>query len=185
VFTRSATRVWPNEPEVRERLLVERRDLVDESVAEATGEVTRFEQANGPFREYRRTVTIRDDEIVEATSYRLRIPWFGWLFALPVWAHLARRGTDVARPARSKPPWWAPPDRIDERQALVLGLLAAASMSSAFTNTLFTQTAQFAADDFGVGDVGFSIAGAVVRAGIVVAVPFAVLADLKVTRRKS
>ena len=177
VFTRSATRVWPNEAAAHERLLAERRDLVRERTGTAGGGSTSFEQAEGPFRSYRRTVTVCDDHIVETTSYRLRIPWFGWLFAIPVWAYLARRGGALARHASTKPPWWAPPDRIDERQALVLGLLAAASMSSAFTNTLFTQTAQFAADDFGVGDVGFSVAGAVVRAGIIVAVPFAVLAD--------
>ena len=183
MFTRSATRVWPNEPAIQERLLSERSDLVKERAADITDGVATFAQVDGPFREYRRTVSVDDHEIVETTSYRLRIPWFGWLFALPVWAHLARRGAALARPARSTPPWWAPPDRIDERQALVLGLLAAASMSSAFTNTLFTQTAQFAADDFGVGDVGFSIAGAIVRAGIIVAVPFAVLAD-RVGRQK-
>mgnify|MGYP003137222123 CR=1 FL=1 len=183
MFTRSATRVWPNETATHERLLAERRDLVHERAGVTTETSVTFEQAEGPFRAYERTVTVADDRIVETTSYRLRIPWFGWLFAIPVWAHLARRGGTLAHAARSAPPWWAPPDRIDERQALVLGLLAAASMSSAFTNTLFTQTAQFAADDFGIGDVGFSVAGAVVRAGIIVAVPFAVLAD-RVGRQK-
>ena len=64
-------------------------------------------------------------------------------------------------------PWWAPPDRLDPRTLTVLGLLAAASMSSAFVNTLFTQTVKFAADDFGVGDSGIGVAGGVVRAGII------------------
>ena len=183
MFTRSATRVGPNEAATHERLLTERRDLVHERIGAASGATASFEQADGPFRTYQRTVTVHADRIVETTSYRLRIPWFGWLFAIPVWAHLARRGQDLTHHARTKPPWWAPPDRIDERQALVLGLLAAASMSSAFTNTLFTQTAQFAADDFGIGDIGFSVAGAVVRGGIIIAVPFAVLAD-RVGRQK-
>ena len=56
-------------------------------------------------------------------------------------ARLPRRGG--RRPTGSTP-----------RNVLVLGLLAAASMSSAFINTLFTQTVKFAADDFGVGDSG-------------------------------
>jgi MFS family permease len=177
VFTRTATRVWPNDPEIRERLLRERHDLVSERAdPDSTGDAS-FAQLDGPFHSYRRTVTLESDRVTERTDYRLRIPWFGWLFALPVWAHLARRGSDLRQPGATKPPWWAPPDRIDERQALVLGLLAAASMSSAFTNTLFTQTAQFAADDFGIGDFGFSVAGAIVRGGIIVALPFAVLAD--------
>ena len=183
MFTRSATRVWPNDGATHERLLAERHDLVRERAEPASDGSASFVQAEGPFRSYGRTVTVQDDRIVESTTYRLRIPWFGWLFALPVWAHLARRGRGVAHDARMRPPWWAPPDRIDERQALVLGLLAAASMSSAFTNTLFTQTAQFAADDFGIGDVGFSVAGAIVRGGIIIAVPFAVLAD-RVGRQK-
>lgn len=177
VFTRSATRVWPDDPRVRDRLFAERRDLVHERPTATTIDHATFEQADGPFHSYERSVTADGDEIVERTRYQLRIPWFGWLFALPVWAHLARRGTDPDHPVRTKPPWWAPPDRIDERQALVLGLLAAASMSSAFTNTLFTQTAEFAAEDFGIDDFGFSVGGAVVRAGIILALPFAVMAD--------
>ena len=74
-------------------------------------------------------------------------------------------------------PAWAPPDRLTPRQLSVLGLLAASSMASAFINTLFTQTVEFAADDFGVGDSGIGIAGAVVRAGIVLVLPVAILAD--------
>ncbi len=190
VLNRTVTRVWPDEPETRHRLLTTRNDLVAERAAVGTSfdadrcdVVTRavdasFEQASGPFESYARTVTSTADGLVERTDFRLRIPWFGWLFALPVWAHLGRRSRFVsASGPDTKPPWWAPPDRIDQRQALVLGLLAAASMSSAFTNTLFTQTAQFAAEDFGIGNFGFSVAGAVVRAGIVIALPFTMMAD--------
>jgi MFS family permease len=177
VFTRSATRVWPDEPAIRERLCAERRDLVSERALPRGSDEATFEQRDGPFTSYERTLTRDGDHLVEHTRYRLRIPWFGWLFAIPVWASLGRRGSQLDHAARTTPPWWAPPDRIDPRQALVLGLLAAASMSSAFTNTLFTQTAEFAAEDFGIDDLGFSIGGAIVRAGIIVALPFAVLAD--------
>ena len=95
--------------------------------------------------------------LVETTRYRISIPWFNWLFALPIRALVGRRwhqphhhGVPHANP------WWAPPDRLTERQIRVLGLLAAASMSSAFINTLFTQTVKFAADDFGVDNSGVS-----------------------------
>ena len=81
------------------------------------------------------------------------------------------------RPPAHRTPAWAPPDRLTPRQLSVLGLLAASSMASAFINTLFTQTVEFAADDFGVGDSGIGIAGAVVRAGIVLVLPVAILAD--------
>ena len=118
--------------------------------------------------EPRRTIT-------ETTTYRLTIPWFGWLFKLPVGQVIRRRISHRG--------FWSPPDRLDTTQVLVIGLLAAASMSAAFVNTLFTQTAEFAADDFGVGDAGVGYAGAIVRAGIIFALPAAVLAD-RIGRRR-
>lgn len=177
---RTVRRTWPDDEDHRRIVLAARDDLVRETpVGTPTATVVRFGQLHGPFDAYARTVTRRGGRLHESTTYRLTIPWFAWLFALPVRWAIARAG----KVHRTRPPWWAPPDQIDHRQGLVLGLLAAASMSSAFTNTLFTQTAQFAADDFGVGDVGFSIAGAIVRAGILVSLPFAVLAD-RVGRRR-
>ena len=56
-------------------------------------------------------------------------------------------------------------------------------MSAAFVNTLFTQTVNFAADDFGISDSGIGVAGAVVRAGILIALPAAIIAD-RVGRRR-
>ena len=166
---KTVTRRWPDDPDHRRIIDAPRDDLVVEHPDADGGYV----QEQGPFRSYRRDVVTDGGQLVETTRYRLTIPWFAWLFALPVRWTLQRRGAVH----RAKPPWWAPPDRIDERQALVLGLLAAASMSSAFTNTLFTQTAQFAADDFGVGDTGFGNAMSIVRLGIVIALPLAAIAD--------
>jgi MFS family permease len=138
-----------------------------------------FEQSEGPFLEYERRLERSDGTFVETTRYRISIPWFGWLFGLPVRALVGRRWHQPhhhhAAPRASL--WWAPPDRLSERQIRVLGLLAAASMSSAFINTLFTQTVKFAADDFGIGNSGVGVAGSIVRAGIVLALPAAVLAD--------
>src|SRR5690606_6551553 len=57
------------------------------------------------------------------------------------------------------------------------------SMSSAFINTLFTQTVNFAADEFDIGDWGIGVAGAVVRAGIILTLPAALLADRLGRRR--
>ena len=134
-----------------------------------------FTQRHGPFTSYRRTVDRSGADLVEVTEYRMSIPWFGWLFRVPARQVLARR--------LSHRGWWLPPDRLDPTQLLVIGLLAAASMSAAFVNTLFTQTAEFAADDFGIGNTGVGVAGAVVRAGIVVALPAAVIAD-RIGRRR-
>ncbi len=131
---------------------------------------------HGPFRHYARQVDEQAGRLVETTTYELRVPWFQWIFG-PLVRHQLRRLEH-----RRNGPWWAPPDRLDERQVLILGLVAAMSMSSAFTNTLFTQTVNFAADDFGVGDFGIGVAGAVVRAGVLFALPAALLAD-RVGRR--
>ena len=173
--SRTITRVWPDDLEHATLVDRPRDDLVSEdAVADGV-----FHQRHGPFESYERRVQRRDGTIVERTDYRINIPWFGWLFALPVRWTLQRRGAV----RKGGNPWWAPPDQLDARQALVLGLLAIASMSAAFTNTLFTQTAQFAADDFGVGDTGFGNAMSIVRAGIIITLPLAVLSD-RIGRKK-
>ncbi len=161
-----------------------RVDLISEREVERTpvdgGEQIVFGQNYGPFTTYERIVDVPagadgDAKIVERTRYRLKIPWFGWLFGPPVRAVLARR---------LKPKgWWTPPDEVDATQALVIGLLAAASMSAAFINTVFTQTVGFAANDFGISETAKGDAGSIVRAGIVFALPAAVIAD-RIGRRR-
>lgn len=164
----TVSRAFPGDAE----LATPREGLLTERPGEAPGE---FVQEHGPFEHYRRVVARSADGLVETTEYRLRIPWFGVLFWLPVRWWVQRRGYAGRFPGRM--PVWAPPDRFDPRQVLVLGLLAAGAAASGFTNTLFTQTATFAADSFGASDAAVGIAGAVVRAGILVAIPFGVLAD--------
>lgn len=156
----------------------------DDFVAEVAGDSPHtFVQVEGPFTGYTRTVEQTATTVRETTSYQLIIPWFAWLFALPVRRTLRRRtGSDPIRAAGVQP-WWAPPDRLDPQQALLLGLLAAASMTAAYTNTLFTQTANYAADDFDVGKFGQGIGGVVVRIGVVFALPIAFMAD-RVGRRR-
>lgn len=168
------TVVWPVDSPPAIQALEPRDDLLTEE----RDETGAFVQAVGPFRTYRRTVEVRDDQVVQTIVYRLVIPWFGAFFALPVRRALYRR------PAPGGPsPWWTPPDRLTERQARTLALLAAAAMSAAFANTLFTQTANFAADTFGVGDRGQGVGGAIVRLGVLIALPFAVVADRLGRRR--
>lgn len=178
-FTRKRgpiTQVWPAGSPAAVLALQPRTDVLDEH-AETDGS---FSQSVGPFRHYRREVfTDADGSVTETITYRLDLPWFGWLFARPLRSALRAR-----RPAGTRNPWWAPPDRLDERQVRTLALLAVASSSATFANTLFTQTANFAADSFGVSSGGQSIGGAVVRLGVVIALPFAVLAD-RVGRRRT
>jgi MFS family permease len=56
-------------------------------------------------------------------------------------------------------------------------LLALASIPFAFVNTLFTQTVSFAADEFGRSDSDIGFGAAVVRWGVIVVPPIALLAD--------
>ena len=58
-----------------------------------------------------------------------------------------------------------------------LALLALASIPFAFVNTLFTQTVSFAADEFGRSDSDIGFGAAVVRWGVIVVPPIALLAD--------
>jgi len=164
---RSISRVVPDEDD---DALIPRDDFVVE--ADAGG--GRFVQRSGPFADYARTV----DGGRETIRYRLDIPWFAWLFALPV-----RRALRHRRPPGSPQPWWAPPDRLTPRQARLMGLLAAASMSAAFANTLFTQTVNFAADSFGIGTTGQGVGGVAVRLGVVITLPIAFAADRLGRRR--
>lgn len=65
--------------------------------------------------------------------------------------------------------------RTGERRTLAL--LALASIPFAFVNTLFTQTVSFAADEFGRSDSDIGFGAAVVRWGVTVVPPIALLAD--------
>ena len=168
-------RRWPDDPDTVAWLATPREDLLTETAGSADGE---FVQAHGPFTGYRRTISRDDGSIVERTEYRIVIPWFQWFFAALVRRQVRRPGA-----ARRDVPVWAPPDRLTPHQVSVLGLLAAASMTSAFVNTLFTQTVAYAGDDFGVGDWGRGVGGTVVRLGIVLAIPFALAAD-RIGRRR-
>ena len=133
-----------------------------------------FLQKTGPCVEYKRRVEIPVDtsaDATEETQWSLDIPWFGWIFRPLISRHIKHRHH------KSRHPWWAPPQTFTAHETLVLALLAAASMVAAFINTLFTQTVAFAADEFGVSTTGQGVAAAIVRLGIVLAIPLAILGD--------
>ncbi len=161
---------------VRLAALTPRDDLLQER-REDDGS---FSCVVGPFRDYRRELVDGSDHLVETTRYHLAIPWFAWLFAVPVRSTLRRR--PEARTVGLRV-WWAPPDQLDARASTVLGLLAAASIIYGYVNTLFTQTVTFAADEFGSSDTAQGVAGAIVRCGIVFAIALVFLADRKGRRK--
>ena len=164
---------WPLGSDEARRALDPRDDLLLE---ERTGD-GRFGQAEGPFARYERRVVTGSDRVEQTIDCRLVLPWFGWAFAPFVRRSLRRP------PAQGKRPWWAPPDRLDQRETLVMGLLAGSSLIAGFVNTLFTQTVHRATDEFGADSAAQGVAATFVRLGIVLALPLWYLAD-RVGRRR-
>lgn len=159
--------------------LERRRQPRADIVAERALGVDRFEADGGPFRQYERRLCLReaapgaaDDEweLVETTSYRLAVPVWAPLFHFPVKSALRRR-QDVHGY------WWAPPDRLDARTATVLGLLCTVQVLDGYLGTVLSQTLTFAADEFGHGNTAQGVVLAAVRAGVLIALVTAALAD--------
>jgi len=168
---------WPAGTPEAQLALTPRHDLVQEVVTSTDVATTTFAQVEGPFTDYERTVVATETTVDETIRYKIVIPWFGWLFGPLL------RGTLRHRPHGDAMPWWSPPDRLTQRNVATLGLLAAASMAAAFANTLFTQTASFAADGFGIDERAQGVGGVIVRLGVVIAIPFAMLADRRGRRQ--
>jgi MFS family permease len=197
----SAARVleqrWPAGSEQAVAARLPRRDvLVEQSGGEppaSPGNVDdaptalHFAQQFGPFTHYVRTVTHDGAVTIERIEYRINIPYFGWLYRRLIERAMRnpRQVSSAPDPAGDRPSrrWWLPPEQLDARQVHFIGLLAAAGLIAAFTNTVFTQTVGFAADTFGVGEKGQGDAGSIVRLGAVIVIPFALLAD-RVGRRR-
>lgn len=74
-------------------------------------------------------------------------------------------------------------EALTSQQKSVLWLLWLATLPAAFVNTVFTQTVAYAATEFGISTSGQGFGAAVVRWGVVIALPFALTAD-KFGRRK-
>ena len=144
--------IGPNDADFSS-ILEPHSDIVVESVGSTSADTTTFAQHNGPFTTYERVVTRRADGAAhETTTWSVDIPWFWWMFTPLITRHFARHER------RAKSTWWAPPQELSQREVLVLSLLAAASMASAFINTLFTQTVTYAAEAFNVGEQGQGVA---------------------------
>ncbi|GJM39100.1 MAG: hypothetical protein DHS20C19_24670 [Acidimicrobiales bacterium] len=165
-----STTTWCDDAELEAR----RRPRTD-IVAEQPADDGVYELAHGPFREYRRELTAEPAEdgrwhVDEKTTYRLAVPVWGWLFRLPVARALRRRQDHFGY-------WWAPPDRLDARAAMVLGLLAAVQIVDGYLGTVLTQTLTFATDEFGQGNDAQGWVLGVVRAGVLFSLVAVSLAD--------
>jgi MFS family permease len=154
----------------------------DDVVLEQETEPGHLIAADGPFRSYERTVTVTPSadgkvRVDQQTEFRLAIPVWGVLFTPLVKRALRQRRDDGSTP------WWAPPDRLNARQATVLGLLCTFTVISGYLGTVITQTITYAADEF---DASRSAQGAVlaaVRVGVLVSLAVVALADRRGRRR--
>jgi predicted MFS family arabinose efflux permease len=72
---------------------------------------------------------------------------------------------------------------LTPRQRTILWLLALACLPATYANTLFTQTVAYAAQDFGVSEQGQGIGAAIIRWGVLIALPLTALAD-RIGRRR-
>jgi MFS family permease len=134
-----------------------------------------FERLAGPVDDYRREVLAVElpdgrTEVSQTVTYSLRIPYFGFLFAIGFRSALGAIG-----PERSR--WWAPPERLDGESAAILAVLSALSMVTGYLSTLLTQTITFSAQEFHAGKTAQGIALGVVRADILLSLGLVVLAD--------
>ena len=164
-----------------------RRDIV----AERAVDDDQFEAADGPFRHYERRLSLEQTEpgetgtgetgtgetgtgeawqLTETTSYRLAVPVWAWLFHFPVRSALRSRRDAYGY-------WWAPPDRLSARAATVLGLLCTIQVVDGYLGTVLTATLTFAADEFDRGNTAQGVLMGVVRAGVLIALVTAALAD--------
>lgn len=152
-----------------------RREPRADIVAEEPAGDDRWRVAHGPFRTYERTLAAspRPDglfDVVETTRYRLAIPVWGWLFAIPVRRALRTRRATFGY-------WWAPPERLDATASAVLGLLCAVQIVDGYLGTVLTQTLTFAADEFGHGNTAQGWVLGTVRFGVLISLAAVALAD--------
>ena len=155
--------------------LQQRRRARTDIVEEAPDGTDRWRSVEGPFRHYERTLEVQPQsedryEVTETTTYKLAVSIWGWLFHFPVRGALKQRRERFGY-------WWAPPDRLDQRAANVLGLLAGVQVVDGYLGTVLTTTITFAVDEFGHGNQAQGWVLGVVRAGVLIALVTAALAD--------
>ncbi len=120
-----------------------------------------FGQTEGPLASYRRTVDVTAVEgdryaIRQVVEMRVGLPWWSWLLALPLRFSLGRveRSQAGDGPVRTRLPWWAPPQRLDRRQAVVLATLAALVSVQGYLAALLPETLTYAASEMHIGTFG-------------------------------
>jgi putative MFS transporter len=167
-------------------LLTPRNGLVAEAAAVEGpagpgGSCHRFVMAEGPLRSYRRTVQVTQAPggwaYRQEVGFTVGLPWFSWLFALPL-----RRTLGSVNPPETKP-WWAPPARLDRRGAVALATLCSLSVVVGYLDSVMVQTMTYVGAEYRVGVAGQGVALAATQVSAVLAIAAMAAADRHGRRR--
>lgn len=165
-----------------------RADIVNEKVehhditnAETQEQTCTFSHVVGPFHFWERRVTLTPQSektlVKEEIDYRLAVPVWAPLFRSALKRHLRQA------PQTGKHPWWAPPETLTERAAVVLSLLCVFALVGGYLGTLLTQTITYAASQFNASTFNQGQLLAAVRLGVLLSFGIAALADRKGRRK--
>src|SRR5262249_9727708 len=145
-----------------EGALSPREGIVLEGVASMAPDraITTFTQLEGPLASYQRSVQLKalgDDRFTvrHVVEFSVGLPWWSWLLALPLRFSLGNAVPKRQGGAGSRQmPWWAPPQRLDRRQAVVIAALAALVCVQGYLAALLPETLTYAASEMDVGTFG-------------------------------
>ncbi len=123
-----------------------------------------------------------------------RMPYFRWLFRPLVsravrrtLAHMAdvieARATGRPEPSVPRRPLWAPADPTDSPRVASIATVCAGLLVAGYCGGLFTQTLPYVRESFGASKADMGVALAVTRAGVLVGLIGATLADRRGRRR--
>lgn len=117
-------------------------------------------------------------QLEQTIDYQLAVPYWRWLYAIPV------RKALPDGVGKGRHPWWATPDRLSARQATLVASVTLLNMVGGMLYGLLSQVLTFVAADLGDGSRSQQTTLlAVVRIGVVVTLLVMVFAD-RIGRRK-
>jgi len=135
-------------------------------------------QLEGPFASYRRTVRLSSAGpgrclVVQTVELELGLPWWSWLLALPL--RIALGG--ITPTGSGRMPWWAAPQRLGRRAALVIASLAALVAVQGVVAGALPETLTYAASEMHASTLGQAVVFAAVGLSALPALLALVLAD--------
>ncbi|MDA8301041.1 MAG: MFS transporter [Actinomycetota bacterium] len=154
-----------------------REAAIDGAAGESGVARQAFAQGAGPLAAYRRTVEVGPAAgglvaVRQEVEFEVGLPWWSWLFASLLRAHLGS-----AKPAEAKMPWWGPPQRVERRSAVVLATLAALVAVQGLVAGVFPETLTYASSQMHAGTFAQGAVFAAVELSALPALGALVMAD--------